>query len=199
MSEREASTDAAHKVVDALLPWFVNGTLDREENLAVERHLHECASCRAEVEWLRGPHAACVAASDVSPAAARLRAGLEARPRRRPARLGWGLALAGSLVALGVAGTAAWIGGNEPAYRTLGASDAAAARGALVVVFDPATPESELRRILRAAGAQIVDGPTRTNAYVLDVPPAQRTQALAALRGERRVVLAERLDGGAAR
>ena len=48
--------------------------------------------------------------------------------------------------------------------------------GGIVVVFDPATPEADLRRILREAGARIVDGPTQANAYVLDVPAPQRSR-----------------------
>ena len=31
--------DATHRVVDVLLPWFVNGTLESEERALVERHL----------------------------------------------------------------------------------------------------------------------------------------------------------------
>jgi len=36
-----------------LLPWFVNGTLEREELESFERHLMECADCRKEIEFLR--------------------------------------------------------------------------------------------------------------------------------------------------
>ena len=65
--------------------------------------------------------------------------------------------------------------------------------GSLIVVFDPATTEAELRRILREADARLVDGPTRANAYVLDVPAERRDVALRALRSERSVLLVERL------
>jgi outer membrane lipopolysaccharide assembly protein LptE/RlpB len=67
------------------------------------------------------------------------------------------------------------------------------ARGALVVVFDPNTPEIELRRVLREAGARVVDGPTASNAYVLHVPSNRQAQALQTLRAERAVALAEEL------
>ncbi|WP_371865087.1 zf-HC2 domain-containing protein [Duganella aquatilis] len=85
----------------------------------------------------------------------------------------------------------------EPAaYRTLGAG--AAAMGNLVVVFQPSTSEHELRRILQAQNARVVDGPTVTDAYLLNVPAASRAQALQALRAESAVKLVEPLDGGSA-
>jgi hypothetical protein len=85
---------------------------------------------------------------------------------------------------------------EEPAYRVLGSGTAAA--GNLVVVFHPTTTERELRRILQAQNARVVDGPTVTDAYLLNVPEANRSKALEALRGEAAVKLAEPLDGGGA-
>src|SRR5947199_119876 len=73
MSGRVLRLDpAAHKVADALLPWFVNGTLDADERALVEQHITECARCRDEVEWLRELHAACAGLGSVG---ARLSAG----------------------------------------------------------------------------------------------------------------------------
>ena len=79
-------------------------------------------------------------------------------------------------------------------YQTLGARSAAVPTGSLVVVFDPTTPESELRRMLRKAGARVADGPTQTNAYVLKVAAGQRVEAVQTLRAEPAVVLVEQLD-----
>jgi hypothetical protein len=45
-------------------------------------------------------------------------------------------------------------------------------------------------------GARLVNGPTRTNAYVIDVPAGRRDDAMRTLRDERAVVFVERLDGG---
>lgn len=94
------------------------------------------------------------------------------------------------------------IGSNEltAPYRTLGAADSAARSPAsLVVVFDPATTELDLRRMLRAVDARIVDGPTQANAYLLDVPPNAQERAIRALKADRRVVLVEPLRAGGAR
>ena len=84
---------------------------------------------------------------------------------------------------------------TDPApYRVLGS--AASNGGNLVVIFQPTTSERELRRILQAQGARVVDGPTVTDAYLLSVPAANRDRALQALHAEPAVKLAEPLDGG---
>jgi hypothetical protein len=80
---------------------------------------------------------------------------------------------------------------DEPGYRTLGAH--AAAAGNIVVSFDPATPEGELRRILQASGGRVADGPTATGAWVLAVEPGGTGPALRRLRAESAVTLAEPL------
>ncbi|RFP10359.1 zf-HC2 domain-containing protein [Duganella sp. BJB488] len=84
---------------------------------------------------------------------------------------------------------------TDPApYRVLGSAVSSGAN--LVVIFRPNTSERELRHILQAQGARVVDGPTVTDAYLLHVPPASRERALAALHAEPAVQLAEALDGG---
>ncbi|GJI94082.1 hypothetical protein RugamoR57_08000 [Duganella caerulea] len=84
---------------------------------------------------------------------------------------------------------------TDPApYRVLGSAVSSGAN--LVVIFQPNTSERELRHILQAQGARVVDGPTVTDAYLLHVPPASRERALAALHAEPAVQLAEALDGG---
>jgi hypothetical protein len=102
-------------------------------------------------------------------------------------------ALAASLALIVILAASYLRDSDAPAlYRTLGAGTSPSS-GSLIVVFEPATAEAELRRILRAAGARLVDGPTESNAYVLDVPAARRDEAMRALRTERAVVFVERL------
>ena len=69
-------------------------------------------------------------------------------------------------------------------------------KGNAVVMFKPQTAESELRRILQGADARVVDGPLVTGAYVVHVDDGKRAHALAALRGEPAVTMAESLDAG---
>ena len=201
---------AAHKVADVLLPWFVNGTLDKDELEFVQQHLTECVRCQREVQWLRELRAACIdgeAAPGASTVFRNLRRQLD-EPRaglgkgaslrklwkRAPTWSRWAMAVElAAIVALGAALVPASDG--PTLYRTLGARNAAAPiTGTLVVVFDPTTTESDLRRILRKAGVRVADGPTETNAYVLKVAAERRVEAAQALRAEPAVVLVEQLD-----
>jgi len=210
MSGRVLPLDPAeHKVADVLLPWFVNGTLDKDELAFVEQHLSECVRCQHEVQWLRELRAACVDGEATPGASAVFRnlgrqldepragrgkvASLSKLWRRAPTWSRWAMAAQlAVIVALG-AGLLPSTDGLAP-YRTLGARSAAAPTGSLVVVFDPTTPESELRRMLRKAGVRVADGPTQTNAYVLKVAAEQQVEAVQALRAEPAVVLVEQLD-----
>ena len=45
--------DPSERETEALLAWYVNGTLDTSEHARVERHLTECLRCRREVQKLR--------------------------------------------------------------------------------------------------------------------------------------------------
>jgi hypothetical protein len=79
-------------------------------------------------------------------------------------------------------------------YRTLGSSLRAASSGeAIAVMFDPAITEAELRAVVGEIGGRVVDGPTSTNAYVLEVPVARSVGAIDRLRAEPKVRLAEPL------
>jgi anti-sigma factor RsiW len=196
-----------HKVVDALLPWYVNGKLEAAEVELVEQHVEHCSRCRGEIEWLRNLHAACVSGAREKGSAApfsKLRGYLEQRQpghARTPSSTATGWmrwALAGQFAAMLGLATIAWTTwtAHEPqvVYRTLAAPQSTARTGALVVVFDPATTEPELRRVLRSVGANIVSGPTPQGAYVIDVPDDRVSGAREALRAERSVVLAEPLQ-----
>ena len=199
---------AAHKVADVLLPWLVNGTLEGEELAFVQQHVATCARCQREVEWLREFHAACVAGESepsASSAFRSLRRKLETRPKqsvflrwRNRWRAGRSLTrwvIAAEVAIIAVLGAVVVTVDDRPAlYQTLAASDARAVKaGSLVVVFDPATTEADLRRMLREVGARLIDGPTQANAYVLEVPETRREQAVRVLRNERAVVLVENL------
>ena len=213
----------AHDEVEALLPWFVNGTLEADERARVLHHLDECALCRNEVEALeefRAEYAIDAPPRDSKAAFARLAATLGAVPpwhvrARRALRAAWQArwhslarsslrwlpwAAASQLVLIGTIGVLLVLladGERALPYRTLSVPEAAPApAGSVVVRFDPQTSEDELRRIVRAANARIVDGPTAADAYVLEVPNGDPATAVQALRAQRGVVLAEPLRSG---
>jgi len=201
--------DSIHDKVQQLLPWFVVDTLAGKELELVNQHLNICAECQADFAWqckLQATAPAGNANPDVDRAFSKLQVRLGSareqadRPaaanlsgafgRGRPQWMQWALA-AQFLVIVGLAIVLATPYGNVAAYRALGASQSTS--GNMVVVFKPETSERELRRILHAAGARIVDGPTITDAYLLNVAEDKLTGALRDLRADRAVVLAESL------
>jgi len=197
----------AHRLTQENLPWLLSGRLGEADRVLVEAHLRDCAACRADLAALRvlragaeQPDPRC----DADAALARLRGRIDAfepAPASPPARHGaandprWlrraALAQCGVIVLL--AALLAWRGDGAEAYRGLGA--APAVQGQAVVVFRPETTERELRRIVQASGARIVDGPTVTGAWVLAMPQEDAARLLAWLRAEPAVLLAEPLGG----
>lgn len=194
-----------HESVRQSLPWLLAGTLAPDELATAEAHLRECAECRADLEWQRKLRAAPpppAGAFDADRAFAKLlprlgpqapRIGALDRWRRAAAANGAWLrwTAVAQLAAIGV--LSLMLARPAADYRAMGA--APRPQGNAVVVFRPDTPEREMRRILQASGARVVDGPTVTDAYVLALPAGQAGAALARLRSERAVTLAQPLGG----
>ena len=132
-----------------------------------------------------------------------------ARMRRalaQPARAGWAIAAPFVLVVAGLnlvlpldptpdskAPGAKPPSATTPAYHALGAARPQPA-GDLIVIFQPQATSADLTRALRDSGARLVDGPTAADAYVLDVPLAERDAALARLRADSAISLAQPVD-----
>ena len=202
-----------HRAVQELLPWFVADTLDQDERNLVQEHLHLCVQCQSDVAWqrkLKASEPQGDAAPDLERALARLLPRLDAQPAqvRRGILSGFFqslIPLNGNGMRWALAAQMAVIAGlsilllapdrSSPAYHVLGLPKGAASN--VVVVFKPETTEQELRRILHASSARVVDGPTVTDAYLLEVADAKQGQAVERLRAEPAVVLAESLDAGA--
>jgi anti-sigma factor RsiW len=206
------SDKSAHLHAQASLPWLLNGTLAEAERRAVDTHLRACPDCRSDLEGLRLLREAGAApgpGGDPERALARLLPRLDSRaaapghptpapaPAARPQAandprwLRWA-ALAQACVIILLAALLARPDEAGTNYRALGA--ASAAQGQAVLMFKPDTPERELRRIVRASGARIVDGPTVTDAYVVGIDGDQVAPVLARLRAEPAVLLAEPLS-----
>ncbi len=208
----DASTHAA---VDALLPFYVNATLQGEELSLVEQHVRTCERCQRELDWLRNIFAE-LTTSSLRSDATRAAVGTQQRfeddrlRRRWRTRIQNGLQtsapwtrwlLAAQLAAIVILGTLVATEGRDNArYRTLGApSPSAQSQDAVAVMFDPSTPESELRQIVYSVGARIVDGPTATGVFLLEMPKERVQEALKTLRAERAVRLAEDLGARTSR
>jgi anti-sigma factor RsiW len=205
----------AHAEVQVLLPWYVTGRLEAGELAQIEAHLAACPRCAAEVEAerrLQAAHLGIETPGDVERSLAALRTRMAAsRPAAQPAlapsahapRAGWWRGAPGWLqgaLALQFAvivGLAGWLlASPEGDYRVLGSG---AASGNVVVKFRADAAEQDIRQALRASGARLVDGPTSTDAYLLVVPAGQEASAIARLRAQPQVVMAESLGGGGAR
>lgn len=195
-----------HDEVQELLPWFVNGTLDRDETERVEAHLADCAECRAELASERQLAAAVETVPFGSEAAwERMERRLDAqadvsfRPIagvwRKRVPLGWAIAspaavaAAFALVLIAVPGRQA----AQPQYRALAAPEVAQPAN-LVVQFEPATRVTDMQGALEAVDARLVDGPTATGAYLLHVDQTRRELALKQLRDDQAIALAQPID-----
>ncbi len=192
-------------------------TLDDDERAIVEEHLPSCAACRRELEWhqqLRTAHAVPAPVRDVDRAFAALRTQLPATLAPPPATgwlsalrawwqeqqflTRWALALQPLLI-LGLVGALLWNPARSAReesglFHALGRPAAALTSARLVIVFAPDVTQVEMRRVLLASGARIVDGPTAADAYILAVPPARAEQAAQQLRAEHSVLLIQPLD-----
>jgi len=204
-----------HEQTLRLLPWYNNGTLPRDEAALVELHLAECAECRSEAEFDRlladnvasmrldvehgwsslSESLGSAKSTSGSPAA---KTGQIVSPPfwRRRVPVTWMVGGQAAAALLVFAVIAMPLSAPEPqTYHALGSKSAGAA-GNIVVVFDPATSESALRGSLLKVGAQVVDGPNASGAYVLRVADPDRAKSLETLRAMRDVVLAEPIGGG---
>lgn len=171
-----------HEEAQLLLPWYVTGQADAASLARVERHLAGCAVCRAELAFERALHAAI--ARDAAP--------VTTRPAvtRRWVPLARAAAAVLAFVALMPSGAPA------PApYRALGSTPTAPS-GNLLIMVRPGTGAAGLRAVVAQSGARLIDGPTAAGAYVLSVAPGERARALARLRAQAMVSLAEPIDAG---
>ena len=206
---------AEHQAVQMLLPWHGNALLSASEAARVQMHVAACPRCQADLAWQASLRLASV---DAAPAEmpsidarwATLRRQLategavvrpaSAHPSRHAVSRGWSFALAAQAgLLLAFALLAAWpvLSPRVELYRGLGAAPASIAANA-IVVFRPDASEAQIRAALRAGGAQVVGGPTVSDAYLLHVRTNDQA-TLARLRAQAGVLRAESLEAEAAR
>ena len=208
-----------HRDIQALLPWYVNDTLEDGDRARVELHLNHCVECRAElrreIRLAEGVSALETESGNVDVAWARMNRQLDEERAAASPRWGWLAKLRSALVGEPAAGGGpAWLGWVAAAqfavilllggallapaaparYHALSAAPVDSAAN-LIVIFRPETREEEFRAILRANNARLVGGPTSAHAYLLHVSMPERAKTLTKLRRQPSVVLAEPLDG----
>ncbi len=189
----------------ALLPWYVNGTLDIETRRAVDRKLTQSPSLRSEVVWLRlvrsqireqaqaqvNGHSESAGldtlmalvhgeqSGNVLPLKARVNRWV-AGIRRMP--LSMGIAAAVVLTQAVIIGTLLDPPAQDP-LRTL--SGGVAAGGQLLqITFKPQATEAQIRSLLASVQGEIVAGPGALGVYAVRVPDRQGAAALEKLRSD---------------
>lgn len=213
MTDTPLSFNERHEAAQQLLPWFVTDRLDPAERASVAAHVETCEACRADLAAERALAAAVAGQrDDALPAWERVAARLDAKPivstpapRRRtrdpfaglrraaarPSTLRW--VVAAQFAAVLVLGASVATEPRPAPYRVLG--DAPSARaGNVLAMFRPQTTEARFREALQASGARLVDGPTTAHAYVLEVPGGAGGAALARLRRDPEVTMAEPIE-----
>jgi len=186
---RRTENSAEHHEVSALLPWYVNATLEERERQRVDAHAGVCAICREDLAAQQRICAAIEAqpALDYMPVASlkRLQARLDAQAESvstlAPAQMqathrlpwrGWmaaSIAVMAVAVALLVADRWAQVEARltQPNYRTV-TNSAPRPQGEVIrAVFSPAITLVELQTILDEAQLRIVSGPTEAGVYSL--------------------------------
>lgn len=196
-----------HEQAQILLPWYVSGQLEGEELAQVEAHLRDCAECRAEFRLeQRLEQAVSSLPFDAELGWAEVRGRIVARDDRPGVmaairrtlvpgrRSGWAIAAQFALVIAAI-GMLLPLSQPQPRYHALGAAPPPAAMaGDVLVVFRPEAQAQDLSRALHDSGARLVDGPTAADAYVLAVPLSGRPAAVAKLRANHDIVMAEPID-----
>jgi len=199
--------DAAHQDAWALLPWFCNGTLESAEHARVAQHLRGCLVCRRELERLQvlASHTVAPRGSDECEAALhRLSLRLDRAPTARPRQMPWAAAAMVTLCVTLLGWTADNAESSTAWLRNAGFSMVADPAREVpgeplgphvnLVFYDDIT-ERELRSLVLAVGAVVVEGPTPQGVYTLafarQMSPGEVLEALRKLRYSRRVLFAE--------
>lgn len=197
---------AEHQAAWALLPWYCNGTLATNETASIELHLRNCLVCRREITMLKvlakytvTPKADAECEAALRRMSLRLAPG-SARPRHFPWAAAAMLTLSTSLLAWtldNAENSTAWLrnaGLSGVAEQPLD-DRAAFLRPQVNLVFYDDITERELRSLVLAVGAEVVEGPTPQGMYTLafsrQMSPGEIMDALRQLRFSRRVLFAE--------
>jgi Putative zinc-finger len=210
---RRTENSAEHHEVSALLPWYVNETLEERDRVRVEAHAGICTICREDLAAQQRIRDAIEAqpALDYMPVASlkRLQARIDAQADSIPALgppaeqvnaspwRGWMAASIGVMaVAVALLAADRWEQSEsrlQPNYRTVTNSTARPQGEVIRAVFSPTVTLVELQSILDESQLRIVSGPTEAGVYSLASNSTLPVRAsLALLRQHATVRFAER-------
>ena len=160
--------------IEELLPFYLNGSLSRNEHARIEAALKADEGLRQQLEFLSAISGAVQSDGPASAAPgdlglARLRRDIGRQQPRRSA-LRSVAALAAAFI-LGVGVMALWPsldrGPEDAIYEQAGGP---VAKGALIVAFRPGATAEQISTLLLSVDGVIVDGPSAIGLYRVDLP-----------------------------
>ncbi len=164
-----------HETIEALLPWYVNGTLTDEERAQVEAHLAHCRRCREDVRFLTGLRQGVKRTTDTTTdpelGLKRLMREIDAEPTARRRTPWWQPSLAAAAVVIVVQGVLLfnlWQRDDDIGMRLAGDTPPPAV--VLQIQFDADAREGEIRALLRSLNARLIDGPSAVGLYRIELP-----------------------------
>jgi hypothetical protein len=170
--------DGVQKEMSELLPFHLNGTLDLDEQQAIERALASDAGLRTELEFLRHVQAA-VQADDLGQSPGELGFARLKRELSPATRSSW-LARAAAAFALGAVvsafATSRFLQSSE-GYSQAGAP---VAGGQIVVAFRQDATVERISELLLSQDAAIADGPSAIGLYRIAISDGADTKAVLA-------------------
>lgn len=194
MSEHGMEEQVRHEQLEAMLPWYVNDSLEPGERAAFRAHLQDCQSCQQEVgvqvrirdRMRRGPQVLPAPMASLDGLMKRIESYETSSVRRWQHWLAGrirGRALERALIAqaaaiLLLAVAVAWLAMRPEApaeYRTLGASPQWQLPGREYIHLLPreSATVAEVRTLLQDAGGRIVHGPSASGAYIVEFDVAK--------------------------
>lgn len=210
---RRTENSAEHHEVSALLPWYVNETLEERDRQRVEAHAGACAICREDLVEQQRIREAIEAqpALDYMPVASlkRLQARIDTLAESSPTLgqpaeqvnaspwRGWVAAsISAAAVAVALLAADRWVQSEshlQANYRTVTNSTPRPQGEVIRAVFSPTITLVELQSILDESQLRIVSGPTEAGVYSLASNSTLPVRAsLALLRQHATVRFAER-------
>ena len=192
MTTTDAPEPPVH-AVELLLPWYVSGKLSTAERREADEHLAQCSSCREELAQLRliatrvrEAAAAEQSARDILP---QVKSRLQTLPPRPPAasasiaerlrRLFSPSWVPATALVLLLAQSAAliWSFQRNEVRAPVSSRGLASPVTRLNITFEPTATEQQLRDVLQDTHARVVDGPTRSGVYRVEIATDDRARA----------------------
>lgn len=201
--QKQTRLASEHELAWALLPWYVNETLDERESTLVKSHVNECLDCRRELGALQTLRAA-LSQRDENVSCENALTQLHNRLDYQSTGRDFPWAAAASLaLMIGLAvltsgkvtdGLLDFAGGYETLGTRAANHDVSLSRTARIVFRQDVDP-AELVSLLDNVDAAIADGPSARGAYTIKfagtVSSLRQRQAIEQLRASGRVLFIE--------